>query len=181
MDLSAIQFWRRPVQADLPGGARVFVPPAYKAHPVDAPLLAAYRKRRSTMAGATECDGMIAVGHAAAFESLRDFVQTGRGMLTTRWAYANESEGRWYGRPETFAETPGKGADGEELTGKLVVHTVGWRVYDDPGCLYAVNDRRGVMIGVWILNRHGGEPAARRHAARVAASFSPASAPSSPR
>lgn len=171
MDLSAIQFWRRPAQVNLPDGGHVAIPPTYKPHPVDAPLIAAYRKRRSTLAGTTECDGMIAVAHGAAFGTLKDFMQTGRGLLTTRWAYANESEGRWYGRPETFSETASSGANGEELVGKLVVHTVGWRVYDDPGCLYAVNDRRGVKIAVWILNRHGGETAARRHAERIAASF----------
>lgn len=147
------------------------LPPGYRAPAEGTDTLIAFRKLHSTLAGTTECNGMIAVARAEKMGALKEFVQTGRAFLTTRWSYANESEGRWYGNPQTFAETEGQGPNGEECIGPLKVHTVGWRVYDDPACLYAVNDRRGVMIGIWMLNRHGGERRARRLAERIAASY----------
>ncbi len=164
-------------RGSIPGGGTVIVPTPYKQRTTpdtrsdDGRALIAYRKLHSTMAGTTECNGMIAVALPSEVGKLGDLVGTGRANLTTRWAFANESEGRWYGKPERWAEVARQGPNGEELVGPLKVHTVGWRVYDDPACLYAVNDRRGVMIAIWILNRHGGETRARRYAGRIAASF----------
>jgi hypothetical protein len=161
----------------IPGGGTVTVPAPYQQRTTpatrsdDGRALIAYRKLHSTMAGTTECNGMIAIALPSEVATLGDLVATGRANLTTRWAFANESEGRWYGKPETWAEVAKQGQNGEERIGPLKVHTVGWTVYDDPACLYAVNDRRGVMIAVWILNRHGGEKRARRYAERIAASF----------
>jgi len=161
----------------LPGGGSITLPapyrlpPAHRAPPPGTDALIAYRKLHSTLAGTTECNGMIAIARADRMADLKTFVQAGRACLTTRWAYANESEGRWYGRPETFAEADSQGPNGEERTGPLKVHTVGWRVHDDPACVYAVSDRRGVMIAVWILDRHGGERRARHLAERIAMSF----------
>lgn len=161
----------------LPGGGSVFIPAPYAPialddrRSADTGALIAYRRYHSTLAGSNECKGMIAVAAAASFDNLALFVQAARAALTTHWAYANESEERWYGRPEKFAEVSVEGPNGSERVGPLKVHTVGWTVYDDPACLYAVSDRRGVMIAIWILNRHGGERQARPLAGRIAASF----------
>jgi hypothetical protein len=171
-------FARAPARTGLPSGGSVVLPNAYKllssAPRHDDPnALAAYRNYHSTMAGTNESDGMIAVGLAERFEGLTAFVRQMRGALTSRWSWSNESEGHWYGRPERFVEIPGQGANGEERVGKLVVNVVGWTVYDAPGCMYAVDDRRGVMIAVWIFEKHGGEKRARRYAAEIAASWKP--------
>lgn len=167
----------RDTASPIPGGGSVRLPRPYKAtapgdhnHEIET-LLTAYRNYRSTMAGSWECDGMIAVGRPERFESLADFVGTARGGLTTHWAFANESESRWYGKPEKFEEVESKGPNGAERRGRLVVHTVGWTVKDLPARLYAVNDRRGVMIAVWIYEKHGGEKRAVQMAQAIAASF----------
>ncbi len=167
------------ISAPLPGGGSVSIPSAYE--PIlegdyrwrDRGVLVAYRHYRSMLSGTNECDGMIAAARADAFENLDAFISAARGALTTRWAYANESEGRWYGKPEKFAEEKRAGANGDEITGALKVHIVGFfDVYDKAGRLYAVNDRRGVMIAIWIFDSHGGEAKARKIADAVAASFS---------
>lgn len=163
----------------IPGGpGSVLIPPPYE--PVlpndyryrETGALTAYRRYHSTMAGTNESNGAIAVGRPSDFKDLAEFVRHARGALTTRWSVANESEGRWYGRPETFAELEQQGPNGPERTGKLSVHMVGvLKVYDAPAALYAVHDRRGVMIAIWIFDRDGGETRARRLADRIAASF----------
>jgi len=175
--LAAPAFARATQRTPLPGGGSVILPNPYKSFPpgdyryshLDA--LVAYRNWRPTMAGANESDGGLAVALPSNFESLGLFVRSMRGAMTSRFSNANESEGRWYGRPETFPETPGEGANGPELIGKLQVHVVGWTVHDAPGTMFAVNDQRGVMIAVWLFDRHGGEKQARRLAEKVAASF----------
>lgn len=161
----------------IPGGGSVTVPTPFEPvlpgdyRHANVGCLIAYRRHHSTMAGTRECNGMIAVGHTTDYSTIKDFKQTARAALTTRWAHAHESEGRWYGRPEIFPETTAEGPNGPELVGQLSVHMVGWTVYDAPGCLYAVLDRRGPAIAVWIFNRDGGEKQARRHAERIAASY----------
>lgn len=163
----------------VPGGGAITVPAPYKPvlpgdyRHVDVECVFAYRKYHSTMAGTNECNGMIAVGRLSNFKDLKDFKLNARAGLTTRWSYANESEGRWYGRPEKYPEIGGEGANGPELVGTLKVHMVGWTVYDAPGCLYVVMDKRGIGIAVWIFNKDGGEKCARRYAERIAASFKP--------
>ncbi len=163
---------------NLPGGGAVFVPAPYLAVPhdhrraADTGALIAYRKYHSTMAGSYECKGVIAIGNTGAFTDLAAFVRNARAALTTGWSNANESQTKWVANPEKFPETASEGANGPERIGPLKVRTVGWLdVYDDPGVLYAVADRRGVMIAIWILNRHGGERRARAVAERIAASF----------
>lgn len=175
---AAPAFARAPQRTLLPrDGGSVILPKPYKAFPPgdyrhrDLDGLVAYRNWRSTMAGTNESDGGLAVAVPANFDSLERFVRYMRGTMTSRFANANESQGRWYGNPETFPETPGEGPNGPELVGKLQVHVVGWTVYDAPGTMYAVNDRRGVMVAVWIFDKHGGEKQARRLAEKVAASF----------
>lgn len=176
--LAALGFSGGTEGLDLPGGGSITMPTPYK--PVlpgdyrytDTGCLIAYRKYHSTMAGTNECNGMIAVGRVSNFKDLKDFKLSARAGLTTRWAYANESEGRWYGRPEKYPEICGEGPNGPELVGTLKVHMVGWTVYDAPGCLYVVMDKRGIGIAVWIFNKDGGgEKRARRYAERIAASF----------
>lgn len=165
---------------DLPGGGIVFVPAPWLAIPLDdrraadTGALIAYRKYHATMAGSHECKGVIAIAPALAFADLAAFVSSARAALTTGWSYANESQTKWVANPEKFPETASAGPNGPERLGLLKVRTVGWLdVYDDPGVLYAVADRRGVMIAIWMLDRHGGERRARDVAQRIAASFQP--------
>jgi hypothetical protein len=177
MGLFSAPAFAAPARTPLPGGGSVILPSQYK--PVlpgdyrytERDLVIAYRRYHSTMAGTNESDGAIAVALPSKFENLEQFVRHGRGALTSRWNNANESEGRWYGKPETYAETSAPGPNGEERTGSLQVHTVGWTVYDAPAKLYAVNDKRGVMIAVWILDKHGAEKRARKFADSIAKSF----------
>ena len=177
--LSALGFSGGTKDIAIPGGGSITLPASYKAvlpgdyRHTDVECLIAYRKYHSTMAGTHECNGMIAVGRTTNFKDIIDFKHNARAGLTTRWSNAHESEGRWYGRPEKFAETTAHGPHGEELLGVLSVHMVGWTVYDSPGCLYAIMDKRGVAIAVWIFDRDGGEKRARRYAERIAASFKP--------
>lgn len=171
---AAPAFARAPQRTALPGGGSVILPKPYRPllRGTDLDSLAAYRNYHSTMAGTNESDGGLVVALATKFDTLERFVRNSRGRMTSRFANANESEGRWYGNPQTFPETPGEGPNGPELIGKLQVHVVGWtNVYNAPGTMYAVNDRRGVMIGVWLFDKHGGEKQARRLAEKVAASF----------
>jgi hypothetical protein len=179
--LSLFGLGKRPVRTSIPGGpGSVLIPPPYEPVPPgdyryrETGALTAYRRYHSTMGGYNESNGAIAIGRPADFKDLAEFVRHARGALTTRWSVANESEGRWYGRPETFPELPGEGPNGPERTGKLSVHMVGMlKVYDAPGALYAVHDKRGVMIAIWIFNRDGGDKRARRLAERIAASWQP--------
>ncbi|MEZ5947449.1 MAG: hypothetical protein R3C04_11485 [Hyphomonas sp.] len=166
--------------ASLPGGGEVSLPSAYA--PVsegdyrwqDTGGLIAYRNYRSMMSGTRECDGMVAVARAGAHESLDAFVTAARAGLTTRWAFADESEGRWYGKEDVrFPVERRMGEDGEELSGQLSVHVVGlFGVSDKPARFFALDHRAGLRIAVWIFDRQGGEKAARRIADGIAASFS---------
>lgn len=165
-------------RAPMPGGGFAVIPSAYKPtkpgddNHRDVGALVAYRHYRSMMSGTSECDGMIAIARADGFETLDAFVASGRGALTTRWSYADESEGRWYGKPERFPVERREGPNGDEMIGVLSVHVVGFfDVYDKPARLYAVDDRRGVKIAIWIFDGHGGEAKARKLAEGIAASF----------
>ncbi len=165
-------------RAALPGGGAAVLPSAYRAtgpHDYfyrDVGALVAYRNYRSMLSGTNECDGMIAVARADGFETIDAFVASARGALTTRWSYADESEGRWYGKPERFPVERREGPNGDEMIGVLSVHVVGFfDVYDKPARLYAVDDRRGVKIAIWIFDSHGGEAKARKMAEGIAASF----------
>lgn len=164
----------------LPGGGSVFIPAPFIAIPLDdrraadTGALVAYRKYRATMAGSHECKGVLVVGRAEAFADLASFVTNARAALTTSWSYAGESQTKWVANPEKFPEAASVGPNGPERIGLQKVRTVGWLdVYDDPGVFYAVADTRGVMIAIWMLNRHGGERRARAIAQRIAASFKP--------
>lgn len=179
MDLLSALGLKKPSRVPLRGGGTFALPHRYQHFPTgdyrhrDGDIITAYRRWHSTMAGTNESNGMIAVANASRYDDLEAFFREARGHLTTRWSWSNESQGHWYGRPEKYPETRGTGANGPEIAGKLSVHIVGWTVYDAPGAAYAVHDRRGVMIAVWIFNKHGGEERARRYAERIAASFSP--------
>lgn len=169
------------LRVDLPGdgGGSVVIPAPYEPIPPgdyryrETGALTAYLRHHSTMGGYNESNGAIAVARSAGFSDLADFVRHARGALTSRWSVANESESRWYGREEKLPELPTEGPNGAERIGKLSVHMIGWRVYDLPGCMYAVHDRRGVMIAIWIFNRDGGETRARRLAEAIASSYQP--------
>lgn len=162
----------------LPKGGSVFVPAPYLAIPlddrraVDTGALIAYHKYHSTMAGSHECEGVLAIAGAAAFKDLAEFIINARAALTTSWSYASESQTKWVANPEKFPGTRAAGPNGPERVGLQKVRKVGWLdVYDDPGVFYAIDDKRGVMIAIWMLNRHGGERRARAMAERIAASY----------
>ena len=175
-------FAERGKRAALPDGSSVSLPSAYE--PVyqgdyrwaETGGVVAYRNYRSMMSGTRECDGMIAVAAAAAHDSLDAFVTAARGALTTRWAFADETEGRWYGKedtrlPVTRLDCP----DGEELSGPLSVHVVGlFGTSDKPGRFFAVDHAMGLRAAVWIFDRNGGEKAARKIASSIALSYMPA-------
>ncbi|MBA4227343.1 MAG: hypothetical protein C0456_11995 [Hyphomonas sp.] len=161
-------------------GGRITLPPRYDVVAEgdyrwrDTGGVFAYRKYRSMASGTSECDGMIAVARSDAHASLDAFVSASRAALTTRWAFADETEGRWYGQPDTRLPVERRdGPLGPELTGPLSVHIVGFfDVYDKPGRFYAVEHEAGVRIAIWIFDSHGGEARARKMAAAMAKSFS---------
>jgi hypothetical protein len=178
--LSILGLSKPGLRVDIPGGpGSVVIPAPYDPFPPgdyryrETGALTAYRRYHSTMGGYNESNGAIAVARPTDFKDLADFVRHARGALTSRWSVAHESEGHWYGRPEKFPERPEEGSNGPERIGMLSVHMIGWRVYDAPGALYAVHDKRGVMIAIWIFNRDGGEKRARRLAEGIAASYEP--------
>lgn len=167
--------------AALPGeGGRVTLPARYEPIPEgdyrwhDTGGVIAYRRYRSMASGTDECDGMIAVARSDAHESMDAFVNASRAALTTRWAFADETEGRWYGEADTRLPVERRdGPSGPELSGPLSVHMVGFfDVYDKPGRFYAVEHEAGIRIAVWIFDSHGGEARARKMAEGIAGSFS---------
>lgn len=166
-------------RAPLPGGGSITFPAKY------APVLEgdfrwrstggviAYRNHRSMASGTRECDGMIAVARLDAHEDLDEFVSAARAALTTRWAFGDETEGRWYGKENTRLPVERRtGSAGPELSGALSIHIVGFfDVYDKPGRFYAVEHQGGVRVAVWLFDSHGGERQARRMADAVVKSF----------
>lgn len=161
-------------------GGRVTLPPRYEVVPEgdyrwhDTGGVIAYRRYRSMASGTDECDGMIAVARTDAHESLDTFVNVSRAGLTTRWAFADETEGRWYGKADTRLPVERRaGPFGPELSGPLSVHIVGFLdVYDKPRRFYAVEHEAGVRVAIWIFDSHGGEARARKMAGAIAKSFS---------
>lgn len=166
-------------RAPVPGGGSVGLPRAYD--PVldgdyrsrDTGALIAYRHYRSMLSGTSECDGMIAVARAGAHESLDAFVAAARGALTTRWAYADESQARWYGKDEGRFPVERRASElGVELSGPLKVHVVGFfDVYDKPARFYAVDHTVGIRIAVWLFDSDGGEARAQKIARAIAQSW----------
>lgn len=167
-------------RAPLPGGGSITFPAKY------APVLEgdfrwrstggviAYRNHRSMASGTRECDGMIAVARIDAHEDLDEFVNAARTALTTRWAFGDETEGRWYGKENTRLPVERRtGPAGPELSGPLSVHIVGFfDVYDKPGRFFAVEHQGGLRVAVWLFDSHGGERQARRMADAIVKSFS---------
>ncbi len=167
-------------RAPLPGGGSITFPAKY------APVLEgdfrwrstggviAYRNHRSMASGTRECDGMIAVARLDAHEDLDEFVNAARAALTTRWAFGDETEGRWYGKENTRLPVERRtGPAGPELSGPLSVHIVGFfDVYDKPGRFFAVEHQGGLRVAVWLFDSHGGERQARRMADAIVKSFS---------
>jgi hypothetical protein len=171
-------FAARGKRAPLPGGGEVLVPSPYEPVPEgdyrwrDTGGLIAYRHYRPMLSGTSECDGMIAIARKDAHEDFNSFVSASRSGLTTRWSYADESEGRWYGKPdERYPVERRMGPQGEELSGPLKVHMVGFfGVYDKPARFFAVDDGAGLRIAIGIFDSHGGEAKARRMADLIASS-----------
>ena len=177
--LSLPAFAEQGRRAALPGGGEIVFPARYEAVTDDDYRFedtggrTAYRNHRSMMSGTSECDGMIAVARMDKHESLDAFVSASRAMLTTRWASAGETEGRWYGKEDTkFPVERRNGPNGPELSGPLSVHIVGFfDVYDKAGRFFAI-ETGGLRIAVWNFNSHGGEKQARKMAAAIARSYS---------
>ncbi|MFN4025207.1 MAG: hypothetical protein ACK4MQ_10250 [Hyphomonas sp.] len=172
-------------RAPLPGGGSITFPAKYApVHEGDFRWrstggVIAYRNHRSMASGTRECDGMIAVARVDAHEDLDEFVNAARGALTTRWAFGDETEGRWYGKENTRLPVERRtGPAGPELSGPLSIHIVGFfDVYDKPGRFFAVEHQGGLRVAVWLFDSHGGEKQARRIADAVVKSFSGSAAP----
>lgn len=122
---------------------------------------------------------MIAVARLDAHEDLDEFVNAARTALTTRWAFGDETEGRWYGKENTRLPVERRtGPAGAELSGPLSVHIVGFcDVYDKPGRFFAVEHQGGLRVAVWLFDSHGGERQARRMADAIMKSFSEGARP----
>jgi hypothetical protein len=75
------------------------------------------------MSGRPECNGLVAVGR---FESLRDFMGTGRVGLSISWAHADKIPGQpWTGDEKLYPVEERGGSSGPELVQLLSVHRVG--------------------------------------------------------
>ncbi len=166
---------------NVPGGGSVLMPepynrkpsyPAYSARVADKVLIG-YRNWRSTMSGHPECDGMISVGLAAEFESLRAFMTTSCAALSIQWGAADTVVGTaWTGNEQRYPVEERDGDEGPELIQLLAVHRVGWLdVYDDMALMYVAGNRNGLHVGVWITNKHGGARRATSLVQRIAHSF----------
>lgn len=177
--LSLLAFGEKDRRAPLPGGGEIVFPAKYAPVPEgdyrwrDTGGVIAYRNHRSMMSGTSECDGMIAVARLDAHPDIETFAQAARGALTTRWASANETQGRWYGQEDSsLPVTRRDGTEGPELSGELSVHIVGMLdVYDKPGRFFAMESDSGLRVGVWIFDSHGGEARARKMAAGILKSY----------
>ncbi len=159
----------------------MILPPPYDRAPsyptygerVADKVLIGYRNWRPTMSGHPECNGLIAVGRADRFDSLRDFMGTGRVGLSINWAHADKIPGQpWTGDEKRYPVEERDGSGGPELLQLLSVHRVGFfGVYDDPALMYVAGNRGEVHLGVWIANRNGGAKRAQQIADSIAASF----------
>ena len=164
----------------LPGGGSVVLPSPYKskteypnhAHYVPDALIA-YNNWDSTISGHPDCDGMLAVALPARFESFDRFVAQSGGALSGRWSAGTEIPGqRWDGNEKHYPIERGEGPDGPERTRQYAVTRSGWfSTYNEASHLYAVAHRRGLYIGVWLYDKHGGVRGARKIADQIAASF----------
>jgi hypothetical protein len=164
----------------LPGGGSIVVPSPYRSK-TDYPnyadrvpnALIAYRNWDSTLSGHPDCDGMLAVGLAARFESFERFVQQSGGALSIRWSDATKIPGQpWDGKEKHYPMERAEGSEGPERTRQMAVQRSGWfSTYDEPAHLYAIAHRRGVHIAVWLYDKHGGVRGARKLADQIASSF----------
>lgn len=91
------------------------------------------------------------------------FVTAARAGLTTRWAFADETEGRWYGKEDNHAcrwnGAPARTVKNSPARLGPCRRPVGRQRQAGPllrGRSCDVAHRR-----VWIFDRHGGEPPAR--------------------
>jgi hypothetical protein len=164
----------------LPGGGSAVVPAPYKSK-TDYPnyadrvpeALIAYRNWDSTLSGHPDCDGMVAVGLPARFESIERFVQRSGAALSIRWSDASKIPGQpWDGKEKHYPMERSDGPDGPELTRRLGVTRSGFfSTYDEAAQLYAVQHRRGLHIALWLYDKHGGVRGARKLADQIVASF----------
>lgn len=167
----------------LPGGGSVLVPEPYnrastyptyaQKYDLGKDMLVAYRHWRSTLSGHPECDGMIAVGRAERFESLRDFMRTARAGLSIQWSDADRIPGQaWDGNEKRYPAEENEGAGGPQIAQMLSVNRVGFlKPYHLPALMFAAGDRNGLHIAVWIAHAHGGAKKADHLVNAIAASF----------
>jgi len=168
------------VRTPVPGGGSIVLPSPYRSK-TDYPnyadrvpnALVAYRNWDSTLSGHPDCDGMLAVGLPARFESLERFVQQSGAALSIRWGDASKIPGQpWDGKEKHYPLERGDGPDGPEVTRSLAVARSGFfSTYHEPAHLYAVAHRRGLHVAVWQYDKHGGISGARKVADQIAASF----------
>lgn len=164
----------------LPGGGSIVVPGPYQVkteYPNFADrvpeALIAYRNWDSTLSGHPDCDGMLAVALPDRFASLDRFVQMSGAALSSRWSNASTIPGQpWDGKEKQFPIERGDGPSGPERTRQLAVGRSGlFGTYDEAAHMYAVQDRRGLLIAVWIYDKDGGVRGARKLSDQITASL----------
>ncbi|RYZ08279.1 MAG: hypothetical protein EON61_12925 [Alphaproteobacteria bacterium] len=168
---------------ELPGGGSVRVPEPYNRKPsyptyankngIEKDMLVAYRNWRSTMSGHPECDGMIAIGRAERFASLKAFMQSARGGRSIQWSDADRIPGQpWDGNEKRYPAEESDGAAGPQIVQLLAVNRVGFlKTYHLSALMYVAGNRDGLHIGVWIADVHGGANKAERLVKSIAGSF----------
>ena len=178
--LSIFSFAFAQTRTPLPGGGSIVLPSPYRSkteYPNYAnrvpDALIAYHNWDSTLSGHPDCDGMLAVGLPARFESFDRFVQQSAAALSIQWGDATKIPGqRWDGKEKHYPMERGDGPEGPERTRQMAVPRSGWfSTYDEAAHLYAVAHRRGLHIAVWLYDKHGAVRGARKLADQIAASF----------
>lgn len=166
-----------PARIDLRGGGS-FLPPRGYALDSQKSLyrgsVTVFRRMHSTLGGYVECDGLINVARRETFGTLENFATQSECAATTRWETGNLMPGWTSYESERFPLLRQNGPCGPERVQQLSVYAIGflrtrnvtaWRVaFDHPG---------GLMMQVWIFEKHGGLKQACRLAAEVAATFTP--------
>lgn len=131
-----------------------------------------YRKLKHTLGGYEECDGMINVARRDRFSDLDAFAVETESAATTRWQYGKLKPGWTSFESEKFPVRSGDGPAGHERIQELSVNTpgffkatvnVGWRV--------AVEHSAGLLVQVWLFEKHGGIQGAWKLVDEIAGSF----------
>ena len=164
------------LRIELPGSGSVHTPRCYASdqrRSFRASSIALYRKLRHTLGGYEECDGLISMARRDAFSDLDAFATETENSATTRWLHGDLRPGWTSFEGKKFPIQRNEGPAGRERIQELTVNTSGlfkatvnvaWRV--------ALEHRTGLLVQVWLFEKHGGIATARKLADEITASFS---------